>query len=71
MRWSVYKAYFSKKGKLKREPLGYVNALHSVEALERAWRRWPKKLDNTQVQRGLSVRPYANDYMELGKKFKK
>lgn len=66
MRWSVYRS--TRKGSTRVVvALGYVRAKHQPDALQRACKRWPEHIDEGQTQRGFSVRPYATDYLSLGK----
>jgi hypothetical protein len=66
MRWCVYKIE-RRQGVSHALPLGYVNAPHQPAALAAAWKRWPKQLDDSKRQRGLSVITYGNDRMSLGR----
>lgn len=67
MRWSVYQVVRKPGRSPEAVPLGYVNAPHSIGALDAAFKRWPKARDMAQPQAGFSVRPYASDHMSLGK----
>jgi hypothetical protein len=54
--WNVTQVLRTPVGKHRAIPLGDVYAPHQPAALALAWERWPDKLDDTQTQRGLSVR---------------
>lgn len=55
--WNVSQAVRGPKGgKMQAVPLGDVYARNYGHALGLAWERWPDKLDDTQVQRGISLR---------------
>lgn len=67
MKWSVYK--IEKHGaKPEMIALGYVNASNHPNALSAAWKKWPRRVDTSQVQAGFSVRAYKDDPYELGRK---
>lgn len=57
MKWNVYKV----RGDGWMYPLGRVHAAHAPEALLRAFKKWPREVDPTIVQGGLTVRPTRND----------
>lgn len=65
-RFSVYQIV--RNGEAKEAiGLGYVNAKHAPDALARAWKKWPSKMNPEAVQAGFSVRVYTEDHLSLGK----